>query len=353
MNRADSKAIQQPRVSVVIPAYNAVRYLREALESVLNQTYSPIEVVLVNDGSTDATAEAVAPFLSRIRYHVQANAGLAAARNAGLKIATGDYVALMDADDIADPDRVRWQVAVMEQWPELVLCSSDFSAYDGGRVTVPAYAQTYYRSLQNVQGDLAALYSSHHELSAPSVHGASRSETTTVYAGHVHENLLWGNFIHPPTVMFRRTALEAVGGFDERIVNGCDYDWFVRLSRTGPFGFIDRPLLNYRLSPNQMSSDKHVATIMLDTIEIMKKVVDAEPHLAERHRDRLRQRVGQCYLSAANATVESDKRRAFGFLLASLKQGFFRLSMLLVTGKLLLPRWLLALKRSAQRKFDK
>jgi glycosyltransferase involved in cell wall biosynthesis len=110
-----------PLVTVVIPAYNAERHLPEAVASVLAQTYQPLEIVAVDDGSTDGTLQALRRFGPRVRSIAQVNAGAGAARNVGVAMATGSYIAFLDADDYWPPQKVARQVETLEQNPELDL----------------------------------------------------------------------------------------------------------------------------------------------------------------------------------------------------------------------------------------
>src|SRR5579864_8740685 len=115
-----------PQVSVVIPAYNAARFLGDAIQSVLNQTYSNFEVVVVNDGSTDDTESVVRSFGDRLFYVKQANKGVSAARNEGIKRARGQYVAFLDSDDVWLPTKLAEQIPFLEQNPEVGLVYSDW-----------------------------------------------------------------------------------------------------------------------------------------------------------------------------------------------------------------------------------
>ncbi|MEO6911101.1 MAG: glycosyltransferase family A protein [Edaphobacter sp.] len=125
-------------VSVIIPAYNAAPYIKETLDSVFAQTYQPIEIIVVNDGSpdTEALEALLVPYRERIVYIKQENRGLSGARNTGLRVATGSMVALLDADDIWTPDYLEEQTTFLREHPEydLVYCNARFfgeSVYDG------------------------------------------------------------------------------------------------------------------------------------------------------------------------------------------------------------------------------
>jgi len=115
-----------PTFSVIIPAYNGAKTVSRAIESVLAQTYPAYEIIVVDDGSIDATAQAVASFGSRVRYIYQPNAGVAAARNAGVKHATGEWLAFLDADDWYYPDRLRWHAEWIQEDAGLDFLTGDY-----------------------------------------------------------------------------------------------------------------------------------------------------------------------------------------------------------------------------------
>ena len=120
------KGIEPPKVSVIIPSYNCDRYLPEAIESVLNQTYKDYEIIVINDGSTDLTSEVIAPYLERIRYVYQENQGAGQARNRGLYLARGELIAFLDADDLFLPHKLKEQVAIFEEREEIGIVNSGF-----------------------------------------------------------------------------------------------------------------------------------------------------------------------------------------------------------------------------------
>ena len=123
-------SVTDPLVSVIITAYQSARWLPETLGSVMAQTYGRWEVVLVDDGSTDDTVERIAPFRVRLRYVHQPNAGLGPARNAALALAQGDYIALLDADDVWEPEKLAVQVRLAQMHPESGLIACDGVWFD-------------------------------------------------------------------------------------------------------------------------------------------------------------------------------------------------------------------------------
>jgi glycosyltransferase involved in cell wall biosynthesis len=173
-------------VSCVVPAFNAARFLGEALDSILAQTHPAVEVIVVDDGSTDETAAIAAAYASRLRLIRQENRGPAEARNRGLACAQGDYVAFLDADDLWLPDKLARQMARFRARPELDFCVT---------------------GIQNFWMD---------EL----------SEEAARFQGHRFMEVLPGYVLQ--TLAARRTLFDIVGGFDPARQPSEDVDWFLR-----------------------------------------------------------------------------------------------------------------------------
>jgi len=113
--------MNKPLISVIIPVLNGERFIAEAIQSVLNQNYEPLEIIVVDDGSTDATADVVKSIPGNIRYHYQQNRGISAARNKGLEMAVGQWIAFIDADDVWLENKLKLQTAILSQNPEIEL----------------------------------------------------------------------------------------------------------------------------------------------------------------------------------------------------------------------------------------
>lgn len=329
--------LEAPEVSVVIPAFNAARFLAEAIDSVLAQRYSRFEVVVVDDGSTDATATILAAYGDRLRVLRQANGGLAAARNAGIRFARGNWIVLMDADDICSLDRVSLQVRALQRHPDAVLCCSDFSAFDADGAVSPSHGARYYSSIAEAPQGLDSLFPNRESMPVGS---AKSNEHVVLRFGRVYEQIAFGNFVHPPTVMFRRHAYEAVGGFDESIRYNSDWEFLTRLSRLGSFVHLDRPLLAYRLSLGQMSSrNSNLGAGAEDLVSAAAKVWAADPQLGLKHRARLLAAQRDFYGSAAEALAGHRRWSALRMLLLAVAHGKPNRDLLRSAAKILLPKY--------------
>jgi glycosyltransferase involved in cell wall biosynthesis len=195
-----------PSVSVVIPTFNRARFIGTAVQSVRDQGHACTEIVIVDDGSTDDTAQVVAALGEGIRYVKQANAGPAAARNRGILEATGDLVAFLDTDDRWLPDKTALQVDVLRRNPSVVLVSADMAIEDGTGARL-VDSNFVLRHLQTLFADL----------DGQPVPDAPRL-------------LLKVNYINTSTVLARRDVLLAMKGFDTRLRYGEDLELWLRIA---------------------------------------------------------------------------------------------------------------------------
>jgi glycosyltransferase involved in cell wall biosynthesis len=195
-----------PTVSVVVPTYNRARFLGAAVDSVRAQTYPCTEIVIVDDGSTDDTAQMVAKLGDGIRYIAQANAGPAAARNRGIHVARGDLVAFLDTDDRWLPEKIARQVEILQREPRVALVGADMAIEDETG-TVQVASNFEHRGLQSFFAGLGGC----------PVPDAPRL-------------LLKVNFINTSTVVARREVLQAMKGFDPRLRYGEDLELWLRIA---------------------------------------------------------------------------------------------------------------------------
>jgi glycosyltransferase involved in cell wall biosynthesis len=205
------------RVAVIIPVYNGAETVGEAIASVLAQSFRDFELIVVDDGSTDATPAVLARYATTIRVITQLNGGIAAARNAALRASTSEFVALLDCDDVWEPSMLAHSVAALERDPSCVLAYTNLAVTDSNGIAL----------------DTA--------LVGP----------TTAHAPTLDEMLtqLWP--IMPSAVVTRRRALEAIGGFAEEFRSyGYEdaYCW-LRLREVGAFRYIPERLVKWRFAP--------------------------------------------------------------------------------------------------------
>jgi len=206
-----------PRVSVIIPTYNRAWSLATAIDSVLSQDFDAFETIVVDDGSTDGTRALLAGYGAALRVIQQANRGVSAARNAGIRAAAAPLVALLDSDDYWLPGKLAVQTAFFDQNPEAVICQTE---------------ELWIRN-------------------GVRVNSGKRHRKR---GGMIFEPSLGLCLVSPSAVMLRRSLFESVGFFDEQLPACEDYDLWLRISCRHPVHLIDRPLIVKRGGhPDQLS----------------------------------------------------------------------------------------------------
>lgn len=224
-----------PQVSVVIPAYNRGNLICETLDSVLTQTYRDFEVIVVDDGSTDDTPSVLAQYAERVHVIRQENKGEGAARNAGILVAQGDYIAFIDSDDLWVPTKLERQMALLTNSSPLVWVYSDAYVFDSQTKRV--------------------LY--------------SLGQRSRQYEGHVARQLLLNCFVASPTPVIRRSVFDIVGLFNHN-PRDSDWDMWLRIGARHPIRKIPEALAGYRLhkdSISQQSSPMFAHRYHINTIE--------------------------------------------------------------------------------------
>lgn len=222
-------------VSVVIPAYNAERFIGEALESVRAQTVRPSEVIVVDDGSTDATARIAAEWGARVIR--QPNGRAAAARNTGISASASEWVAFLDADDLWTADKLEAQCEVVRTQPQVGFVFTDHAQFDAEGVKVPSmfHWRPNYQAIRR------------QEVSP----GISIFDTDSLVEG-----FLEGNFLVPSTWLVRRSVLDEAGPLDPALGGYCeDREYCLRLLCVTSAAAVERPLMRLRLRPGSVSSN--------------------------------------------------------------------------------------------------
>jgi glycosyltransferase involved in cell wall biosynthesis len=209
-----------PRISVILPVYNREHSVARAIRSVLGQTHPPLELIVVDDGSTDGTRAVLESFASQITVIERPHAGAYVARNRGLRHAHGELIAFIDSDDVWLPDRLASQLPLMNR-PEVGL----------------------------VFGDVVHVRPGHDRRHVTSFQVAPPRR------GRVAKQFAWCNFVPTSAVLVRRSCIEEAGDFAEDVALSCDYLMWFRIALRHELDFVDRVVAEYTLSPDSMSRD--------------------------------------------------------------------------------------------------
>ncbi|SPP99511.1 putative Glycosyl transferase, family 2 [Candidatus Sulfobium mesophilum] len=222
-------------VSVVIPAYNSEAFLEKTLQSVFSQTFRDFEVICIDDGSTDSTPQVIRKHGQSVRYVYQTNRGAAVARNRGIGMARGEFLAFLDADDRWLPDKLARQVRYLQENRDVAMVHSNVCVID-----------------------------SRDSITKPCLPISERHRGFQIFT-----ELYLGNFIATPSsVMVRRSCLDAVGNFDETMRCCEDFDLWLRIAANCKIGYQDVVMVKYRMHETNVSNDKMAMNITV------KRVID-------------------------------------------------------------------------------
>src|SRR4051794_21607577 len=229
-----------PTVSVIIPTYNSAALVTAAVESALAQTNPPAEIIVIDDGSTDDTRERLSRY--RVRYFPQQNQGVAAARNLGLREATGELIAFLDADDVWHPRKLELQIAAIEANTHLVLLGTTLFDWP--------------------------------------VEQPTKVNRTGVIKPIPWRKLAVKNHLVTSSIVVRRTALAQTGDFDTALQGPEDHDLWLRLAEAGVVATLDLPLTGYRQVPGSLS--RQATTMRAGMRQILRKLDQRQAWRGER-----------------------------------------------------------------------
>ena len=231
-------------VSLIIPTYNRAQYITQAIDSVLRQNINSLEILVVDDGSTDNTKDVLENYSDKIRYIRKRNGGVAAARNHGIRLARGKYIAFLDSDDLFRPGKLEKQLQYMNKHPETVLV---YCWHKYFRPNISFFCAFQYRA-----------------------------------SGKVYPKILHLCSVAPlktPTIFVRRDVLVKCNGFDESMALAEDTDLWCRVSEHGPFGCIPEVLLDVRLHDNNLSDTTETSTAISVWLRIIEKAFQSDQNL--------------------------------------------------------------------------
>lgn len=239
-------------VTVVLPAYNAASFIVDAIDSLLNQTYKDIEIIIIDDGSTDTTEKIVSGYKD-IKYIRQKNSGVASARNRGILEATGKYIAFIDADDLWLPEKTSIQIDYLRQTGfKWCYCDSYFSWFGKNEVI---------GNLSNTQG---------------------------IFQGNILIPYISNKFEIPlPSTVIERDVFQSVGLFDESLRTEEHTDLWSRIAIKYPIGYIDQPLVQIRKRFNSLSQTTSPEVTGKNRRFVLNKLINLAPKELSTHYNEL------------------------------------------------------------------
>ncbi len=277
-----------PKVSVILPAYNGEKFIAAAIDSALNQTYKDFEIIVVNDGSTDRTAEILSKYGGKIRVISQANGGIAKARNVAIDNSKGEYLAFLDQDDIWLEDKLEKQMEVFDKDKEVGLVYSDTFVMTDGNVELKSF-----------------------DLKKP-------------YRGMVIEELLMNSFISTSSVVTKKECFDRVGMFDNSLSPCLDYDRWLYIATLYKVDYVDKPLVKFR---------DHISTFRKNEIFTIRKIIDTLERYIDNHPDveklmgrKVDKKIASCYVTLGRRLLtKGDFKEAFSSfgMAVKLSKSFF------------------------------
>lgn len=213
-------------VSVIVPTFNRAKIIPKAIDSVLQQTYRDYEIIVIDDGSTDNTKAVLKKYDDKIVYRYKENGGISSARNSGIEIAKGKYIALLDSDDFWLKNKLEKQMTCFKENASYGMVATRCSSFD-------------------IDGDFDTIQPQ----------GKIRKKNRAGKSGWVFKDLFYRNFIRTSSVVIKRNCFGKVGMFDESLYQCNDVDMWMRIAKAYPVGFINEPLTVYTNNSKGVSID--------------------------------------------------------------------------------------------------
>ena len=274
----EKKRYKMPKVSVIIPVYNAENFLSETIESVIAQTYTDWEIIAVDDGSTDRSGKILRKYEQLLpqKFHaiMQQNSGTSAARNTAIEASKGEYIAFLDHDDLWLPEKLGKQVELLDSNKKFGMVYSDNYVIDSN-------------------GDLKK------KSLLPCI----------MFRGNVFNELFHRNFIALLTVIIRNEVLNKVGMFDPKYKIAEEYDLFLRIAEYYPVDFVEQPLAKYRVHAESVS--KNIEVSVDEDLQIMEYWLNKKPELKRELRGKIRLKKARlCYNLTAYYFSKHEYKKA-------------------------------------------
>jgi glycosyltransferase involved in cell wall biosynthesis len=325
-------------VSVIIPTYNRASTCRRSVKSVLEQTYTNCEVLVIDDGSQDNTREIISCLDQRVKYYWQKNSGVSSARNKGLEMAQGEFIAFLDSDDTWMPWKLEAQLTVLKEFADAGMVWTDMTAVDEqGRLIADSYLQKMYTCYKYFNPEI------HFEKNRPLGVVWRNCKLGWIerkcYAGNIFPWMFLGNLVHTSTVLLRQNRQHQVGFFDtELLKSGEDYDFHLRTCQFGSVAYLDVPSIHYRTgAADQLTSPQYMIWMARNDLRTISKILPAIYSETSLTKKTIRNRLAMSHAWLGDEAFWVDRTTARKHLWASLKLKPYCAKVLMLFGLSLLP----------------
>lgn len=306
--REDHGLMPEITFTVVIPTYNRADLLPTAIESVLSQSYPALEILVVDDGSTDETRRVLNDFCDAVRYIHQENAGVSAARNRGIREASGDVVAFLDSDDAWAPTKLQAHADVYRRWPDVGWAVSDTMIVDDHLQPHPGQ-QGFARAFPlfpDLRKEPMEFFGSAMALEQLESSGALHQ----VFRGDAFSLLLQGNFVQPSALTVRRNVFKRTGAFDESFRVAEETELATRLAASVEGAVIMAPLARWRIGSHESIVKPHNLITLMENALLSLERISASRHLNEREHLAYRKGLESLWLRLAYEHLSNLNRSA-------------------------------------------
>ena len=297
------------KISVIIPCYNCENTIKITLDSILEQASSDVEIVCVNDGSKDKTANILSEYSDRIKCIHQENSGVSIARNNGVKHASGEWVAFCDADDIWHKDKLRILLQAINSVSDVDFIFHDFYILLNGEILEKCATHsknTFFPIFSQWNITIPDILTGHKQIDISNIE--SEWDSMNLHFGNAFYWLIMGNFVLPSSVAIRRTAFLGQNGFTDEFIYAEDTEFFLRISKQVNFMYIDLPLVGYRRTTTSLLSTSMLQTMENGIRSIYKNCVEDEA-IYKQYKDRIDSSLAKKYARLAYFHLSESRNR--------------------------------------------
>lgn len=305
------------KVSIIIPTYNRENYICQAIESALSQTIADIEVIVVDDGSTDGTKNKIKKYQDKIRYIYTENNGCANARNVGLKEAEGQYISFLDSDDLYYPKKSEIQAQLLDKHPDIAMVYTEFSAFDDNGFWDEYHIRKYHSAYHNDAFGYKDIFKDKFTAEDDGIKSIEE-QNINIYTGNIFEQYFNQIIVFTNSIMFRKKILNDVGIQNDKFGLFHDHEFVMRICKKYKCAYIDLPTYKLRYHNGQISgipNQSDINTVIkkqTDMIKVLEAhgIEDQYYYLNNKENVNKRLSIAHKYLSIPLLAMKNDIKKA-------------------------------------------